>query len=124
MSKLTLEELNAIRDRERENLKRRDIHGKSIHIVVGMDTSGIEKGAKVVLDAIADELDKENLDNVILTQSGRIEDYPEPVVEVYSKENGLTVYSGVTKDDAVRIVKEHIVGGRILSDKAIKGVEV
>ncbi len=124
MSKLTLEELNAIRDREKENLKKRDIHGKSIHIVVGMGTSGIENGAKVVLNAIADELYKENIENVILTQSGRIEDYPEPVVEVYSKDNGLTVYGNVTKDDAVRIVKEHIAEGKILSDKAISGVEV
>lgn len=124
MSKLTLEELNAIRDREKDSLKRRDIHGKNIHIVVGMGTSGIENGAKVILNAIADEIYKENLENVILTQSGKIDDYPEPVVEVYSKENGLTVYGNVTKDDAVRIVKEHIVSGKILSDKAISNVEV
>lgn len=124
MSKLTLDELNSLRQKEVEKLKKRDIHGKSIHVVVAMGTSGIEKGAKVVLNTIADEVEKAGLDDVIITQYGSAAPNPEPVVEVYSKERGLTVYGNVSKDDAVRIVKEHIIGGNVLSDKEIKVEEV
>lgn len=124
MSKLTLDELNSLRQKEVEKLKKRDIHGKSIHVVVAMGTSGIEKGAKVVLNIIADEVEKAGLDDVIITQYGSAAPNPEPVVEVYSKERGLTVYGNVSKDDAVRIVKEHIIGGNVLSDKEIKVEEV
>lgn len=117
MSKLTLDDLHRIRETEQEKLKKRDIHGKDIHIVVAMGTSGIAAGAKVVLNAIADELEKAGCDDVILTQSGSAGDYPEPFVEVYSKDKGLVAYSGVTRDDAVRIVREHIMCGKVLSDK-------
>ncbi len=119
MSKLTLEDLHRIREREQEKLKKRNIHGKDIHIVVAMGTSGINAGAKVVLNTIADELEKAGLEDVILTQCGSEGDYPEPFVEVYSKGNGLTAYGAVSKSDAERIVREHIVEGKILKDKLV-----
>ena len=119
MSKLTLEDLHRIREIEQEKLKKRNIHGKDIHIVVAMGTSGINAGAKVVLNTIADELEKAGLEDVILTQSGSEGDYPEPFVEVYSKEKGLTAYGAVSKNDAERIVREHIMEGRILNDKLV-----
>lgn len=119
MAKLSLDELRAIRDLEEKKLKARDIHGRDIHVVVGMGTSGIDSGAKVVLNTIADELASAGLDNVILTQTGSLAPIKEPVVEVYSQEAGLTVYQDVSIADAVRIVKEHLVLGKILSDKVV-----
>ena len=120
MSKLSLEELRAIRDREEKKLKARDIHGRNVHVVVGMGTSGIDSGAKVVLNTIADELAAAGLDNVILTQTGSLAPVKEPVVEVFSPEQGLTVYQDVSKADAIRIVKEHLVEGKILDDKKVE----
>lgn len=119
MSKLSLNELRAIRENEQKKLKARDIHGRTVHVVVGMGTSGIDCGAKVVLNAIADELASAGLDNVILTQTGSLAPIKEPVVEVYSLDKGLVVYGDVSKQDAIRIVKEHIIEGKILSDKQI-----
>ena len=117
MAKLSLDELRAIRSLEEKKLKARDIHGRTIHVVVGMGTSGIDSGAKVVLNTIADELAEAGLENVILTQTGSLAPIKEPVVEVYSPESGLVVYQDVSKADAVRIVKEHLVLGQILEDK-------
>lgn len=120
MSILSLDDLRAIRNREEKELKKRDIHGRSIHVVVGMGTSGINAGAKVVLNTLADEIEAAGLDTVILTQTGSLAPVAEPVVEVFSKETGLVVYGDVSKADAIRIVKEHLAAGKILEDKRVE----
>ncbi len=120
MAKLSLSELRSIREREERNLKKRDIHGRTVHVVVAMGTSGINAGAKVTLNAIADEVEKQGLGNVIITQTGSAYPNPEPVVEVFTPKDGLVVYGSVDKDAAIRIVSEHLVGGKIVEDKKIE----
>ena len=120
MSKLSLSELHEIRSREERNLKKRDIHGRTVHVVVAMGTSGINAGAKVTLNAIADEVEKQGLGNVIITQTGSAYPNPEPVVEVFTPKDGLVVYGSVDKDAAIRIVSEHLAGGKIVEDKKIE----
>ena len=120
MAKLSLSDLREIREREERNLKKRDIHGRTVHVVVAMGTSGINAGAKLTLNALADEAEKKGLENVIITQTGSAAPNPEPVVEVYTPKDGLVVYGSVDKDTAVRIVDEHLVGGKILEDKRIE----
>lgn len=119
MSKLSRDELRALRDKEEGKLKARNIHGRTVHVVVGMGTSGIDSGAKLVLNTIADELEKAGLDNVILTQTGSLAPVKEPVVEVFNPEEGLTVYQDVSVQDAVRIVKEHIAQGKVVAEKRV-----
>ena len=120
MAKLSLSDLHAIREREEKNLKKRDIHGKSIHVVVAMGTSGIDKGAKLTLNTIADEVEKAGLDNVIVTQAGSAAPLPEPVVEVYSPDKGLVVYGSVGVQEAKRIVSEHLKDGNIIEDLRVE----
>ena len=120
MAKLSLSDLREIREREERNLKKRDIHGRSVHVVVAMGTSGINAGAKLTLNALADEVEKKGLENVIITQTGSAAPNPEPVVEVYTPNEGLVVYGSVDKDTAVRIVDEHLAGGKVLEDKRIE----
>ena len=120
MAKLSLYDLHAIREREEKNLKKRDIHGRTVHVVVAMGTSGIDAGAKLTLNTIADDVEKLGLDNVIITQTGSAAPNPEPVVEVFSPGEGLTVYGSVDKNAAHRIVEEHLKGGHILEDLRIE----
>ena len=120
MAKLTLSGLHEIRDRESAVLKLRNLQGKTVHVVVAMGTSGIEKGAKIVLNTIAEEVQKRNLDQVIITQTGSAAPSPEPLVEVFTKEQGLVVYAPVGKAEAVRIVEEHLEGGNIVKDLQIQ----
>ena len=82
--------------------------------------AGIDAGAKLTLNTIADDVEKLGLDNVIITQTGSAAPNPEPVVEVYSPEAGLVTYGSVDKEAAHRIVSEHLKGGRILEDLRIE----
>lgn len=120
MAKLSLEELRALRARESDRMHKRDIHGKTVHVVVGMGTCGIQAGAKVTLNSIVDEIEAKGLDNVIVTQTGcqgRCD--AEPIVEVYSPSLGAVAYGKVDAKIARQIVDEHIIGGRILADHKI-----
>jgi Ferredoxin len=121
MSKLTLEELHEIRERESDRLKKREIHGKTCHIVVAMGTIGIEAGAKVVLNKLVDEVEAHNLDNVLVTQTGIVKDKENaPVVEVYTPALGAVAYGKVDAKLASRIISEHVIGGKVIEDHRIE----
>ncbi len=120
MAKLSLEELRALRAKESARLEKRDIHGKRVHVVVGMGTCGIQAGAKVTLNSIVDEIEARGLKDVIVTQAGcqgRCD--MEPVVEVYTPSLGAVAYGKVDAKLARRIVDEHIVGGKVIDDHRI-----
>ena len=120
MAKLSLSDLRAIREREEKNLRKRNIHGRSIHVVVAMGTSGINAGAKLTLNTIADEVEKAGLENVIVTQAGSAAPLPEPVVEVSSPDKGLVAYGSVGVAEAKRIVSEHLVGGKVVEELKVE----
>ena len=120
MAKLSLEELRALRAKESARLEKRDIHGKRVHVVVGMGTCGIQAGAKVTLNSIVDEIEARGLKDVIVTQAGcqgRCD--MEPVVEVYTPSLGAVAYGKVDAKLARRIVDEHIVVGKVIDDHRI-----
>ena len=99
---------------------KRDIHGRDIHVVVGMGTCGIQAGAKVTLNSIVDEIEAKGLKNVIVTQAGcQGKCDQEPVVEVYTPQLGAVAYGKVDAKLAKQIVDEHIIAGKVLSDHKI-----
>lgn len=120
MSKLTLNELHEIRAREAARLQKRDIHGKTCHIVVAMGTVGIEAGAKVVLNKLVDVIEEKGLQQVLVTQTGAVKDKENaPVVEVYTPSLGAVAYGHVDAKLASRIIEEHVIDGKIIEDHRI-----
>ncbi|HIP99826.1 TPA: (2Fe-2S) ferredoxin domain-containing protein [Candidatus Bipolaricaulota bacterium] len=117
------EDLRRIREQAREKLRLRA--GKArVKVVVGMGTSGLAAGARQVLKAVMDELARRGIDDVIVTQTGeRGLAAKEPVVEVH-EEGRITVYGEVDEALARRIVAEHVVNGRAISDRVLEVREV
>ena len=89
-------------------------------VLVGMATCGIAAGARPVLTAISDEVNKRELHDVLVTQTGCIGicQY-EPVVEVYEQGKEKVTYVKITPDKAKRIVAEHIKGGSVVTEYTI-----
>jgi len=116
----SLEELQAIRDRARKDLNVRGDNQDSTRVVIGMATCGIAAGARPVLNAFVEEVNKRNLKNVSVSQTGCIGvcQY-EPVVEIYSPEGEKVTYVKMTADKVVKIVTEHIVNGRVVEEYTI-----
>ena len=66
----SLEELKAIREQMKKQMDVRDQSDSNIRVAVGMATCGIAAGAKPVLAAFLDEIQKRDLHGVTVTQTG------------------------------------------------------
>ena len=116
----SLEELAAIRDKMKQTVNTRESAHDSTRIVVGMATCGIAAGARPVLNAFTEEIARREVSGVLVTQTGCIGicQY-EPVVEVYSPGEEKVTYVHMTADKVARIVSEHVLGGKPVSEYTI-----
>ena len=112
MSKLkSLEELERIRKSAKDKLDIRTTAESEDRIIIriGMATCGIASGARETMQAIIDELAKQNITNVSVTQTGCMGSCAmEPVVEVISKDIPSVIYGHVdAKKEFERELKIH-----------------
>lgn len=111
---MKLEELRQIRERAQAEMRLRG-GAVRVKIVVGMGTSGIAAGARAVISALLDEVQKRRLTDVVVTQSGEKGfASQEPIVEVVERDRPTVLYGSVDPAAARRIVAEHVVNGAIV----------
>lgn len=116
----TLEDLRKLREEALEKRRVKSASGQ-IQIVVGMGTVGIAAGARETLKAILEFIEKENLSDVLVRQTGNIGlDSKEPIVQVIIGENPTVTYGKVTPDVARKIMKDHVQGGQIVKENAVE----
>lgn len=111
----TLEDLKKVREKALEQMKIRE--GKfSAKVVVAMGTCGIAAGAREVMAAILDELDKRGISDVSVTQTGcKGLCEQEPTVDIIKDGNTVT-YGYIDSDKARQLVAQHLVNGNIVGD--------
>ncbi|HOM02191.1 MAG TPA: (2Fe-2S) ferredoxin domain-containing protein [Acetivibrio sp.] len=115
----SLAELEEIRKRTLDQINLRT-NNQDIRVVVGMATCGIAAGARPVMNAFVEELNKRNLSNVAVTMTGCIGMCKlEPIVEVIDKDGSKVTYVKMTAEKAARVVVEHIVNGRVCTEYTI-----
>jgi NADP-reducing hydrogenase subunit HndB len=121
MAKMTLEDLRKLRDSKKTELRKRDVDGKAIQVIVGMGTCGIAAGAKEALDAFVKALDDKSLaDGVLVRQTGCMGlCHSEPTVEVLMPGMPTVIYGKVDAAVAKKIVEEHLIGKRLLDNLII-----
>ncbi len=116
----TLAELAAIRERMKNNVVVRE-GAAGTRVVVGMATCGIAAGARPVLAAFVEGVEKAGLmDKVTVTQTGCIGicQY-EPVVEVFAEGKEKVTYIKVTPEKAAEIIEKHLKGGNVVAEYTI-----
>ncbi|MCR4419293.1 MAG: (2Fe-2S) ferredoxin domain-containing protein [Clostridia bacterium] len=107
----SLEDLKRLKEEAQQSLALRE-GGEKVKVVVGMGTCGIAAGAREVMAAILDELEKRRLTNVAVTQTGCIGlCAQEPLVDVYLPGRPRVTYGKVNAQKARQIVAQHIVNG-------------
>jgi len=117
MAAMTLEELRALREEKRRALSQRDAGEGATEIIVGMGTCGIAAGAKDTYGAIVEEINKENVDNVVVKQTGCMGlCSSEPSVEVIKPGMPGVVYGKVDENIGRRIVHEHIMKNQLVGE--------
>ena len=117
----SLAELAAIREKMKDKVAMRE-GTTDTRIVVGMATCGIAAGARPVLSAFVEEVNKQGLaEKVTVSQTGCIGicQY-EPVVEVFKAGEEKVIYVHMTADKVAKIVSDHIKGGKVVSEYTLK----
>ena len=120
----SLAELQAIRDKARASVTLRESAEAGTRVLVGMATCGIAAGARPVMLAFVEEINKRKLDHVTVSQTGCVGMCRlEPMVDVYMPGQEKVTYVKLTPDMVPRIVAEHIVNGRPVLEYTIGAAE-
>ncbi len=120
----SLEELKAIREKMKSQMNVRDQSEDNIRVLVGMATCGIAAGARPVLTAFLDEVDKRGLKNVTVSQTGCIGVCRlEPIVEVFVPGEEKVTYVKMKPDMVPAIVEQHLVNHNVVTDYTIGAAE-
>ena len=116
----SLAELQAIREKMKDKVVLRE-GSNDIRVVVGMATCGIAAGARPVLNAFVEEVNKEGLSSrVTVSQTGCIGICQfEPVVEVYEAGKEKVTYVKMTAEKAKEVVEKHIKGGKVIAEYTV-----
>ena len=121
----SLAELQAIREKtlNRINLRKEE-EGEVVRVVIGMATCGIAAGARPVMLAFMDEINKRGLNHVTVSQTGCIGMCRlEPMVDVIMPGQEKVTYVHMTPEKVGRVVAEHIVNGRPVEEYTIGAAE-
>ncbi|EFQ22675.1 (2Fe-2S) ferredoxin domain-containing protein [Aminomonas paucivorans] len=123
MAKITsLEDLRKIKEHAKDQTSARS-EGKT-RIIIGLGTCGIAAGARAVMEAVMEELNKRGLKDVSVEGTGCIGMcQQEPLLDVIRPGEPRITYGRVTAQDVPRIVADHLVNGRIVQDKLIGRAE-
>jgi len=106
----TLARVNVRKENDEENTR----------IVVGMATCGIAAGARPVLTAMMEEIEKRQIKTAYVTQTGCIGMCKyEPIVEVFAPNGEKVTYVQMDAEKAVRVINEHIVNGNVVTEYTI-----
>jgi len=116
----SLEDLKRIREEALAKRKVKETSGV-VQVIVGMGTCGIAAGARETMKAVLDYIEKNQVENLIVTQTGCIGlCEQEPILQVVKGESEKITYGKVSPEIAEKIMKSHVVEGNIFQDNVIQ----
>jgi len=111
------EELKRLRDEAQKNLLVRS--QTSTRIIVGMGTCGIAAGARDVMRAILDELERRNIEAHVETVGCIGMCAQEPLVDIEQAGKPRVTYANISPDMVPHLIQEHLIEGRVVQEWAV-----
>jgi NADP-reducing hydrogenase subunit HndB len=119
MPKLKLEDLDRITKEVRQTTVLREGAGRA-RVTMHMGTCGIAAGARQVMSALLEEMEKLDLPDVLITTSGCAGLCSrEPMATVEILDEPPIKYGDLNGDKIKDILKKHVQGGQIVTEYAI-----
>lgn len=119
IAKLKIEDLEKIARRMKKVIHLREGEAKA-KIIVHMGTCGIAAGARAVMTALVEAIEKQDLSDVLVTISscaglcGQ-----EPMITVAIQDQPPVRYVNMTAAKALEVLEKHVLGGRIVEAYAL-----
>ena len=119
MGKLKIEDLEKITDEFKRKMTLREGGGR-VKITVHLGTCGIAAGARKIMSAFTDEIDKNKVTDVILTTSGCAGLCSrEPMATVEVSGNAPIKYVDLTPEKVKEIFEKHVLKGIFIQEYAL-----
>lgn len=119
MPKIKPEDLDKIGEKIKRTIHLREGIARA-RIIVHMGTCGIAAGARPVMNALMEEVDRRDLKDVIVTISSCAGLCSrEPMITVELQDEPPVKYVDLNPERAKRIFDEHVVGGKIVKEYAL-----
>ena len=120
MGKLTIEDLEKLREETKDKVRLRESGGTRGKITVHMGTCGIAAGARQVLTALLEEVEEKAIKDINVTTSGCAGLCSrEPMATVELFEQTPVKYVDLDADKIKRILNEHIINGNVVKEYAL-----
>ncbi len=113
----SLEELRKLREEAIKSMKVRE--STSTKITVGMGTCGIAAGAREVMHAILDELEKRKIDANVITVGCIGLCAEEPLVTIERGGQPRITYGKISIEKVPKLIEEHLIKGNIIDEWVI-----
>ncbi len=125
MPKLTIDDLKKIKEKAKRQTELREGGDYRAKITVHMGTCGIAAGARKIMNAFMDELEKSEASNILLTNSGCAGLCSrEPMATVEISGQAPVKYIDLTETKAKEIFQKHVIGENLVKKYALgKGSE-
>ena len=119
MAKIKPGDLDKIGEKIKRTMLLREGAGRA-KVIVHMGTCGIAAGARTVMKSLMDEIESREVNDVILTISSCAGLCSrEPMVTVELTGEPAVKYVDLTPEKAKRVFKEHVLGGKIVTEYAL-----
>ena len=119
MAKLSIEDLKKIKESVQASVTLRE-GGYRAKVNIHMGTCGIASGARGLMTAVMNEIEKGDIKDVIVTTSGCAGLCSrEPMITVELLGGAPVKYIALTPDKMREIFSEHVLGGKILEKYAL-----
>ena len=119
MKKLKIGDLGKIREKVRKEANLRKANSRA-KITVHMGTCGTAAGAREILSALKDEVERARLKDVIITTSGCAGLCSrEPMITVEMSGEAPVKYVDLTPEKARKIFADHVQKGKIIAKYAL-----
>lgn len=119
MSKLRVEDLERISQRVRKMTLLREGAGRA-KITVHMGTCGIAAGARVIMNTVMEQIEKQDIQDVLLTSSGCAGlCSQEPMATVEVEGQAPVKYVNLTAEKVLHILTQHVEGGQVVAEYAL-----
>lgn len=119
MPKIKPEDLDKITEKIKRTIHLREGKARA-RVIVHMGTCGIAAGARPVMNALIEEVDRRDLKDVIVTISSCAGLCSrEPMVTVELQDEPPVKYVDLNPEKARKIFDEHVMGGKIVTEYAL-----
>ena len=119
MAKLSIEDLKKIKESVQASVTLRE-GGYRAKVNIHMGTCGIASGARGIMTAVMDEIEKGDIKDVIVTTSGCAGLCSrEPMITVELMGGAPVKYIDLTPDKMREIFSEHVLGGKVVGKYAL-----